>query len=135
VLALSEDDIDMTGIDAEGDLFTGIPVLSPLAWPLSYHYDVHRIGPEYQPEAPGEQLTHIVVYRDKKDVMGFLEINPVTARLVQLLSDDDELTGEAALKQIIEELQHSNPDVVIEGGLAALAELRDKDIILGTRQI
>jgi len=134
VLALSEDEIDMAGIDAGGDLYTGIPVLSPLAWPLSYHYAVHRIGPDYPPEAPDEQLTHIVIYRNKNDVMGFLEINPVTARLVQLLADNDELTGEGALGQIIAELQHPNPQVVIDGGLAALVELRDKDIILGTRQ-
>jgi hypothetical protein len=134
VLALSDDEIDMTGIDAKGDLYTGIPVLSPLAWPLSYHYAVHRIGPDFRPEAPDSELTHLVVYRNRDDVMGFLEINPVTARLVQLLADNDALTGEGAIAQIIEELRHPNPQVVIDGGLAALEELRGKDIILGTRQ-
>ncbi len=44
-LALSLDEAELDGIEAnpDGDLLNGIPVLSPLAWPLSYQYPVHRI--------------------------------------------------------------------------------------------
>ena len=38
--------------DPDGDLLDGVPVLSPLAWPLAYRWPVHRIGPDSSPSAP-----------------------------------------------------------------------------------
>ena len=132
-LSVDETEIDLNGIDANGDLLDGHPVVSPLAWPLSYNYPVHQISDEFQPDAPGEQPTHVVVYRDnKEDDVHFMELNPVTARLIYLLSEDEQLTGRAALEQIASELNHPNPDVVIDGGLDTLRELLDRDIVLGT---
>jgi hypothetical protein len=131
-LSIDETEIDMTAIDAEGDLLTGHPVISPLAWPLSYSYPVHQISPDFTPEQPGEQPTHIVVYRDKSDEVHFMEMNPVTARLLYLLQEDQQLSGRAALEQIARELQHPNPNIVIEGGLQTLKELQLRDIVLGT---
>ncbi len=48
-LAVSDDEPDWNAFDRDGDLFGQCPVLSPLAWPLSYRYPVHRIGPDFQP--------------------------------------------------------------------------------------
>ena len=131
-LSIDETEIDMSGIDANGDLLDGHPVISPLAWPLSYQYPVQSISEDFIPDAPGEQPTHIVVYRDKQDEMHFMELNPVTARLIYLLNEDDSVTGRAALEQIAQELNHPNPDVVINGGLDTLRELLDRDIVLGS---
>ncbi|MGB1111211.1 MAG: DNA-binding domain-containing protein, partial [Gammaproteobacteria bacterium] len=50
-LYIDESEVDRSGIDPNGDLILGQPVVSPLAWPLAYHFDVHRIGPDYQPPA------------------------------------------------------------------------------------
>ena len=50
-LAISEEEPDWDAIDRDGDLLGQRPVLSPLAWPLSYRYPVHRIGPQFQPSA------------------------------------------------------------------------------------
>jgi hypothetical protein len=47
-LSLDEADIDTIEVDPEGDLLHGIPVLSPLAWPLSYRYPVHHIRADFQ---------------------------------------------------------------------------------------
>jgi len=134
-MALSVDDneIDLAGIDPKGDLLEGSPVLSPLAYPLSYAFEVHRISSDYRPDKPGDQPTHIVVYRDKEDDVGFMELNTVTARLLQLFDENDSMTGRQALEQIAQELQHSNPDIVIKGGLDTLSELKHRDIILGTK--
>jgi hypothetical protein len=132
-LALSTDarELDFTAVDTDGDLLLGVPVLSPLAWPLAYRCPVHRIGPDFRPEEPPAQPTYIVVNRDRDHRVRFLELNPVTARMLDLLSTDEPPTGEAALRQIARELGHPSPDTVIRGGLEALQMLRDRDIVIG----
>jgi len=72
-----------------------------------------------------------VVYRNRNDEVKFLEINPVTARLINLLQENPEITGELALDQIVHEMNHPNRDLVIEGGLSALQELQGYGIVLG----
>jgi hypothetical protein len=62
-LALSLDQHEFSNVaaDPEGDLLDGIPVLSPLAWPLSYRFPVHRIRPDYQPAEAPAKATHLLV--------------------------------------------------------------------------
>jgi len=133
-LALSVDSRELgdTPADAGGDLLAGHPVLSPLAWPLAYRFPVHRIGVDFQPAEPPDQPTYLVVYRDRDDDVGFLELNPVTARLIELLNADVPPTGAEALARIAAELNHPDPGVVVEGGLQILNDLKTRDIVLGT---
>jgi hypothetical protein len=137
-LALSVDSRDPDdpvtgGYDAQGDLLHGVPVLSPLAWPQAYTWPVHRIGPDFQPQEPPAQPTYLLVYRDRADAVGFLEMNPVTARLVELIGAEPAPTGREALERIAAELAHPDPQVVISGGLGILEDLRRRDVILGSR--
>ena len=132
-LSISEESTDQRNVDPEGNLLSGIPVLSALAWHLSYRFPVHRIGPDFIPEEPGELPTSIVVYRDRKDEVGFLEVNPVTKRLLELISENRQQSGEQLLVRIATEMSHPQPDVVIKGGSEILEGLAKKDIIAGTR--
>lgn len=132
-LSLDEEDIDAIPADPEGDLLESMPVLSPLAWPLSYRYPVHRISPEYQPQEAPEQPTHLLVYRTRNDTVKFMSLNPVTLRMVQLLKDSQLSSGLDVLKQLAQEMSHPDPQVVIAGGRQVLQDLRSRDIILGTR--
>jgi len=116
----------------EGDLMDSIPVVSTLAWPLFYRYPVHKISPEFIPATPAEQTTYLLVYRDPDDEVGFIELNPVSARLLALLQEDTKLSGRQALQQIATELQHPNPELVIEGGRQILQEWQQRGIVLGT---
>jgi len=120
--------------DPNGDWLALPPYVSPLAWTLSYDYPVHRIGPEFQPQAPGEQPTYLVVNRDRQDRVRFLEINAVTARLLEMMHADPDASGRQLLLQIAGELQHPNPDEVLAGGAAIFDNLRERDIVLGTRR-
>lgn len=133
-LSISEETLDRDDIDPEGDFLTGIPVLSPLAWHIAYRYPVHNIGPDFLPDSPGENPTFLVVYRDAADEIGFLEINPVTKRLLELITADDNKTGEQLLQTIATELSHPQPEVVVNGGMDILNNLLKKNILLGTKQ-
>lgn len=116
--------------DAEGDLLHDVPLLSPLAWLHSYAYPVHRISPDFIPSE--EEQTHLLVYRDLDDEVGFIELNPVTALLIQSLQSNPRLSGETQLRTIAAEIQHPNPDTVIRTGLEILQDLRQRGVVLGT---
>ncbi|MEM7084428.1 MAG: putative DNA-binding domain-containing protein [Pseudomonadota bacterium] len=136
-LAVSVMDVDLDALpaDRDGDLIDAVPILSPAAWSLAYRYPVHQIKPDFQPESPNEIPVFIVVYRDLTDKVGFIEINPVTARLLELMGDNDTESGRALLTRIAGEIQHPDPNVVIDGGRDILENLRRHDIVLGTQPV
>jgi uncharacterized protein len=131
-LQISDAEPDPARIDPEGDLLEGRPVVSPLAWNLTYRFPVHRIGPDMQPETAPAEPTHLVVYRTSDDAIAFLEINAVTQRLLILLDEDSSLTGRQVLSRIAEELGHPAPDQVIVFGSGLMEDLRAKGVMLGT---
>jgi uncharacterized protein len=132
-LSIDEREPELPGVDPGGDLLDSRPALSPLAWALAYVWPVHRIAPEYQPAEPPADRTRLVVYRDRHDQVGFLEINAVTARLLELLGAETgpRPSGRECLLQIAAELSHPQPDAVVAGGAAILQELRERDVVLG----
>ena len=133
-LSVSADSNDMTGIDPDGDLLDGVPVISVLAWPLAYQFPVHRISEDFQPQEPGEQPTFLAIYRDSDDEISFMELNTVTAGLLDRISNNSEQkTGRELLLGLAEETNFEG-DVLVEHGAEALAELRAADILLGTRR-
>ncbi|MGI9286162.1 MAG: HvfC family RiPP maturation protein [Pseudomonadales bacterium] len=134
-IALDLADTDITEIPARanGSLLDEHPVVSPLAWSLAYRFPVHRIGPTLQPQQAPEQLTYLVVYRNRSDNVKFMEANAVTARMLALLADEQHFTGTQVLQQIAKELQHPQPEQVLASGLQTIEKMRDLDIILGTQ--
>lgn len=134
-LSISELEDDTSKLSKQPDFLNEVPVLSNLAWPLSYHYPVQNISTEFQPEQPGEQATHIVASRaiDEEQVH-FTEINPVVARLLQLVADNPgNLTGTQLLTQIANELENTDIDSILSFGQQTLADLHKKNIIIGTQ--
>ena len=101
---------------------------SPLAWPLVYNYPVHQIGPDFQPPQTSNSPVHLLVYRNKQDNITFLELNPVSARLINLLNEG--LTGQMAAEQIASELQHPNPHVVVDGAHALINDWLQREILI-----
>jgi hypothetical protein len=132
-LALDERDPADIMADPEGDLLNGIPVLSPLAWALSYRYPVHRIRPGYQPDDPPDIPTHILVYRNRQDEVKFMKLNDVSRHLLELLKESPGMTGLELLTQVAAAIGHPEPDRVIAAGADLLTELKNKDVLLGTR--
>ncbi len=128
-LSVSEEELPVAGVDAAGDLLEGRVVVSPLIWCLAYRWPVHKIGPDHLPTAPPEASTELIVYRRADDSVAFMEVNPVTLRLVELLREH---TGREALAALAQELPQLDSKVVYEQGLATLESLRDAQILLGT---
>lgn len=133
-LSVLDDQIE-EAFDPEMDLLSGMPVLSPVAWPLRYHYPVHHISPDFQPKAPGDTPTHLIVYRDCADDIHFLETNMVTAQLIQSITDNRDQTGHALIEHIAQTLNHLPFDVVMKGGVEILNDLKRRGVILGARVI
>ncbi len=128
-LSILDKEIEADKINDDGDLMTSVPALSPLAWLLSYHYPVHKISPQFQPETPEDNQTHLVVYRDKLYKVHFMVLNPVTARLLQLIDMDNQRSGQQLLEQIASELNHPQPEIVINGGSQILHDLRKREVV------
>jgi hypothetical protein len=135
-LALDVADVEpeWAAIDATGDLLAGQPVVAATAWSLAYHYPVHRIGPGWQAEAGAEQpTTYLIVYRNREDAVKFMEINAVTARLLELIGADETLSGRQVLEQLAGEIGHHNVSEFSQLGLDILRKLQASGIVLGVR--
>jgi hypothetical protein len=135
-LALSLDEADHDDIDADpdGDLLSGVPVLSPVAWALSYNYPVHRIRVDFQPDEAPAEATHLLVWRRRDFSIQFMQLNTISLLLLQKMKEEPHRTGLDLLKTIAGDINHSKPEVVIDGGKALLTDLRDKEVVLGTRR-
>jgi hypothetical protein len=130
-VSLDTREIELDGVDVDGDLLSGVPVLNPIIMPHTYQYPVHHISPDNLPDVPPEIPTYLLVYRRKDDEVGFLELNPVSARLIECIQINDDKTGQQLLEGIARELDHPDPQVVINGGHEIMRDMHSKDIILG----
>ncbi|HOI51726.1 MAG TPA: DUF2063 domain-containing protein, partial [Azonexus sp.] len=115
--------------DPDGDLRHGTVVLNPVLFNLAYAWPVHRIGPDWRPRRPA--ATHLLVHRDADDVVRFSETNPVTARLLALLAATPQ-SGATAARQIAGELQHGDPERLVDFAVELLVDLRRQGVVLGT---
>ena len=129
-----DENINWDNINIDGDLLTNPPILSPLASSLSYQYPVQQISVDFIPNEPSAQPVYLLVYRNMNDEVHFMELNPVTAMLIQLINEDKGLTTEKILKNIAEQMKHPEPNVVIEGGYQIIQDLKDRNVILGVNK-
>lgn len=110
------------------DPLTAVLCLSPLAWVLCYQFPVHRLGPGYQP-AEAAEPSYLAVYRDATERVRFMELNAVTARLLELCRDSDGASGESLLRTLAGETG-MDPATMLEFGAGQLASLLDSGVLL-----
>ena len=130
-LSIDVTEIPTDGINPAGDLLRGLPRLNPLVWMLSYQFPVQRFRDETPladaPDAP----TYLVAYRDREDRVGYLELNAVTARLLEMLDGAQGANGEEILRALAAELGQPDDARFMAAGSAILDDLRARDIVLG----
>lgn len=131
-LSISEAVNDLRGVQPDADLLASAPVKSELTWAFAYQYPVHRISADFQPEAPGDIPTYLAVYRGSDDKVGFLELNPMTAGLLDAITNNPQsLSGRALLVTLAKQTQYPDVDALIAHGAAALNEMRQLEILIG----
>lgn len=131
-LSLDEADADAVACDRDGDVLAGVPVLSPLARVLAYRWPVHRIGPDFVPEAPAAQPVLLLLVRDPDDEVRFIEIDALTAMLVERLGTNRDLPGSECVDRLLDDLGRAGEPALRTSGAAILQHLRAREVLLGT---
>lgn len=132
-LDLSEADPADVPHDPAGDLLAGVPVVSPVAWPLAYAWPVHRLAPGQIPDAPPATATFLLVQRDGSLKVRFHELTALTFRLLQRLEQFPDLDGRAQLHALAIEARAPDPAAFEADGRTMFDHLRAQDVLLGTR--
>ena len=134
-LSVSTAEDDFEGIDPDGDLLAGTPVKSVLAWAFAYHYPVHRISPDFLPSEASRQPVYLAIHRGSTDKVRFLELNAVTAGLLDAVENNHgNKTGKELLRELAEKIHYPDIEALAKHGADALTEMRQLDILTGTRR-
>jgi hypothetical protein len=134
-LSVATDVDDLTDINPDGNLLTEAPVKSVLAWIYPYSYPVHRISSSFLPKEPAEQPIYLAVYRRSDDKVRFLELNPVSAGLLNAIAENDNRkSGEQLLRDLATTINYTDVDALIEHGQVAMEEMKNLEIITGTQR-
>ncbi|WP_438971178.1 HvfC family RiPP maturation protein [Methylophaga sp.] len=127
-LKIAEPDFYVTPLVETEDRLALSFTQSPLAWLLVYRFPVHQISPDNQPEQAMEPPVCLLVHRNANDEVKFIELNPVSARLLELL--DQGKSGYEAVTEIAEAMQHPNPEVVTQGARQMIDDWVNRGILL-----
>lgn len=129
-IAVSDATLETGALVSDGDLLTGRPALAPALALLKYAYPVHRISPKFRPAQPLTEPVHLLVFRNLTDEVRFIELNLMSARLIELLQPGI-LTGKQALEQIAAEMRPPTPTTVIKFGTDLLQDLQQQGVVEG----
>lgn len=133
-LSVSEEENPTEGVDPDGDLLAGIPMKSALSISFAYRFAVHRISPTFLPAEPESQPVYLALYRGSDDSVGFLELNAVTAALLDAIEfNPDNKSGEELLRALAAKINYPDADALVTHGADALREMRQLEILTGTR--
>ena len=130
-LAISSQQTQPVIRSEQTDLLYEKPILAAAHMLLEYDYPVHQISAKFKPKHTHK--TNLLVFRNAEFEVKFIELSPVTYRLLQLIKEQD-LTGEQALTQLAKEIEHPDVSMIIQFGLGILTDLANQQAIFGSRQ-
>lgn len=119
--------------DPNGDLLDGVPLLSPLAWPLAYRWPVNRIGPAFQPVQPSIEPTLLLLRREGDGRIHFSALSPLLFRLLELVDTNADADGRQLMRQLASEAGQADFDGFLAEATPMLQRLRSEGVLLGTR--
>ncbi|PPC86602.1 MAG: DUF2063 domain-containing protein [Methylotenera sp.] len=131
-LAVSKQQSKQTILSDLTDFLHEKPMIAAAHMLLEYDYPVHQISAKFKPKQP--KKTTLLVFRNPEYQVKFIELNPITYRLLQLI-DFENLSGEQALTQLAQEIEHPEIAVIIEFGSAILIDLFNQQAIIGSQKL
>ena len=103
--------------------------VSDIAQSLQYQYPVHQIRQGFQPQEPLEIPLFLIVYRDEEDEVQFMEINPMTARLLELIRQGEGAVLESLISCMSELLPEMEEVQVESAVIQVVLELAQRQIV------
>lgn len=132
-LGLQLSDAALPAHDPGGDLLQGVPVLSPLAWPLAYCWPVSSIGPDCQPTTAPEAPTLVLLRRDAEGRVHFSTLSPLLFRLLELVGSNADASGRNLIQQLAREAGQDDGEAFLAEARPMLERLHAEAVLLGTR--
>ena len=122
------------------DLLTITPTLNPVLHLLHYRYPVQSISAldehwknwQNRPTPYPQESIILAGIRDADFKIHFIELNAVTARLIELLQQGLS-TGKQALLALADELHYGDPETILPFGVDILQQLKIQHIIIGVQ--
>lgn len=127
-LAVASLQTDSINLSIKIDLLNEKPILAPAHMLLSYDYAVQSISKRHLPKSV--EQTYLLVFRNAENKVKFIELNPITFQLLNLIQTN-ELTGKQALTKLAEEIAHPDVGAIITFGVEILADLVKQQAIIG----
>lgn len=132
-LGLQLSDAALPAHDPRGDLLEGVPVLSPLVWPLAYRWPVSSIAPHHQPEVAPDTPTLLLLRREADGGVHFSALSPLLFRLLKLVGANANAKGRTLLRQLADEAGQADFDAFLSEARPMLQRLHEEHALLGTR--
>lgn len=126
-------ELDLAGLDPEPDFLHRAVVLNPLLRTRAYRFPVHRLRPEFQPAEPAAAPVCLAICRRRDDGVSFMEMNAVSARLLDLVTLAPQRPAAEHYGVIAAELAHPAPERLAVAAAALLADFHARELVLGTR--
>lgn len=114
--------------DTEGLLDRPLQV-SPLAWLLAYAWPVQLVGPQFQPDAPLDQPTLLLVRRDPDFSVKFSELSPLAFRLLQRIEELPGQTGRVHLQGLAAEAGMTDSVAFMDSAMGLLRQMQGEGVV------
>lgn len=101
--------------------------LNPAHLLVNYDFPVHMLSKKHQPIEPTQ--TFLLLFRNAEFEVKFMQLNPITFELLQII-EAQSCTGQQALQQLAEKMQHPEPDVIVGFGQQILEDLLKQSAIV-----
>ena len=122
------------------DLLTNTPALNPVLHLIHYLYPVQTISAsdehwknwENRPTPYKQEIVILAGIRDTHYKVQFIELNAITARLIELMQEGVS-TGEQVLLKLAAEMHYSDHETILPYGIDILQQLKTQQIIIGAQ--
>jgi hypothetical protein len=114
----------------ETDLAMAPLTLSPVVSPLAYEYPVHLIREDFQPEAPGDEPTFLLVFRNKEESIEFYELQSFTFQLLEAIEENPGLIASDWLNSMAEQAAVADKATFIENGINMLQQFNSQCVFM-----